>query len=120
MKNISRKNTENKPAGEKIEESELLDINELITGGRAGIIAYTMNRDFPACGIGKGDLVFVDPTAKNEKALMLHKKNGKNYAQRGFGLRLAAKNGKLVESPTDSDCLGKITFILKAVQGGAK
>jgi hypothetical protein len=66
-----------------------------------------MNTDFSAFGIGKGDMVFVDSTAKNEKALMLHRKNGKNYAQKGFGLRLAAKNGKLLEPRTDSDCLGK-------------
>lgn len=48
-------------AAEVSDDYELLDINEMITKGREGFIAYPITGDSMIAGIQPGSVVFVDP-----------------------------------------------------------
>jgi SOS-response transcriptional repressor LexA len=106
----------------QIEYDGLLDIGELVTGGRDGCVSYRIDGESVTDDIRVGDLVTVDPTAEIENgSLVLQIKNGRNTVQKSsLGLRLVTKNGDPVEAQISSDCCGKIIYLLRAIDGGAR
>jgi SOS-response transcriptional repressors (RecA-mediated autopeptidases) len=70
------------PAGEPSEmfdDYELLDLNDLITGGREGYIAYRVTGDSMLENIKPGYIVFVDPYCEPKHGdIIVSRINGKN------------------------------------------
>ena len=87
-------------AGEPSEicdDYELLDINELITGGKEGIVSYPVTGDSMREDIKPGDIVFADPYRQPENGdIIVSRINGKNnikiYKANNNKLFLIAKN----------------------------
>lgn len=79
------------------EDYELLDINELITGGREGYIAYRITGDSMSEDIKPGFIVFADPYCEpNQGDVIVSRLNGKNcvkiFEKNTKGLYLISAN----------------------------
>lgn len=79
------------------EDYELLDINELITGGKEGIVSYHVTGDSMREDIKPGDVVFADPYRQPENGdVIVSRINGKNnikiYKSNSNKLFLVSKN----------------------------
>lgn len=79
------------------EDYELLDINELITGGKEGFISYKVTGESMCDEIKPGYLVFVDPYQEPKKGdVIVARVNGKNniklYQPTKKGLYLVPAN----------------------------
>jgi DNA polymerase V len=79
------------------DDYELLDVNDLITGGREGIVSYRVDGDSMREDIKHGDFVFVDPYCEPQTGdTIVSRINGKNnikiYEKNNNGLFLVPKN----------------------------
>lgn len=84
-------------ASEVCEDYELLDINELITGGREGYVAYRVTGDSMLESIKPGYIVFVDPYCEPKLGdTIVSRINGKNcvkiFERNRKGLYLISAN----------------------------
>lgn len=82
---------------EVFDDYEMLDINEYITGGKEGIISYSVTGDSMREDIRPGDIVFADPYRQPEAGdIVVSRVNGKNnvkiYKPCHNGLFLVPKN----------------------------
>ncbi len=63
----------------KKEDWEFLDINDLITGGKKGILAYTVTGDSMREDIKPGSVIFTDPSREAQKGdVIVLRQNGRN------------------------------------------
>ncbi|HRJ90066.1 MAG TPA: S24 family peptidase [Pyrinomonadaceae bacterium] len=91
------------------DDYELLDINQIITGGREGIIAYRVSGDSMREEIRPGDYVFVDPQCepKNGDTVVCRINNQnviKIFQNGSAGLFLVPRNPEFVPlRPTPQD-----------------
>lgn len=107
---MNRKKANTKETVTENEEFGLLDINEFVTKGKSGMIAYTAYNSIPELVINQGDTVFVDPSEKfNKSATILFEHNNRHFVgEVMLPLRLVAKNGKPINGATGSDISGEI------------
>ena len=79
------------------DDYELFDVNELITGGREGFVAYKVTGDSMLEYIKPGYIVFADPYCQPEQGdVIVSRINGKNcvkiFKKSGNGLYLVSAN----------------------------
>lgn len=109
------------PRAEMSEDFELLDVNEMITGGHEGFIAYIVTGTSMVNEIQPGSVVFVNPYAepRNGQTVVCCVNgviNVKIFEARGRSLYLVPKNPEFdpvrVRSSDDFHILGVVTASL--------
>lgn len=84
---------------EATDDYELLDVNELITGGKEGFVAYRVTGESMCDEIKPNYIVFVEPYQEPKKGdIVVARVNGRNnikiYEPKPSGLYLVPKNKK--------------------------
>lgn len=95
-------------ASETTDDYELLDINELITGGKEGMVSYKVTGDSMLEYIKPGYIVFVDPYQEPKNGdIIVSRVNGKNNVK----IFKASDNGLYLVSANKTYPPKKITKV---------